>query len=45
MDPVRDVRMLSHSIDAGALDACYVLILVLQLNPRCRSTFIPAYEP
>jgi Type I phosphodiesterase / nucleotide pyrophosphatase len=31
---VRYLRMLSNSIVAGALASCYVLILVLQLNPR-----------
>ena len=34
---MRYLRMLSNAIVAGALATCYVLILVLQLNPACRS--------
>src|SRR5258706_6322258 len=31
---MRYLRMLSNSVIAGVLASCYVLILILQLNPR-----------
>jgi len=36
--PMRYLRMFSNAAIAGGLASAYVSLLILQLNPTCRST-------